>query len=204
MKITERDLFILTVVYKFRFALGRHIKELANFSGMRSADRRLKVLVESGYLTRKKYLYGVPYLYTLAHKGRVLLGVNKRAEEMHEGKITHDIYVLEAVIFFIKKYSLTVEAIESEKELHVKDGYGIRKHQPDFVFSLNDKKYAVEIELTLKTKARLEQNIRNNYLNFDGQIWLTHNRKVRLLLQSFAGEYPNMQIKTMKEVKEND
>ena len=76
MKLTERDFFILRLVYKFRFALSRHVKKLSSFSGHRATDRRLRLLVLGGYLSRKKYLYGIPYLYTLTHKGRILLGVN--------------------------------------------------------------------------------------------------------------------------------
>jgi len=74
MQITNRDMELLRLVYRFKFCLGRHIKELIQFTGTRSADRRLTALVEAGYLTRKKYLYGVPYLYTVAHKGRILIG----------------------------------------------------------------------------------------------------------------------------------
>ena len=99
MELTERDYLILSLVFRFKFCLGRHIRVLANFSGSRASDRRLKSLCEGGYLSRKKYLYGMPYLYTLTHKGRVLLGVNKREDKIRIDKITHDIHVLDAVIF---------------------------------------------------------------------------------------------------------
>ena len=58
-------------------------------------------MVEAGYLTREKYLYGIPYLYTLSHKGRILLGANKREDKIRVDRITHDIYMIEAIIYCV-------------------------------------------------------------------------------------------------------
>jgi len=204
MELTERDLGILRLVYKFRFCLGRHVLALADFSGLRATDRRLRALVEAGYLERQKYLYGLPYLYTLTHKGRVLIGANKREDKIRVDKITHDIYVIEAVIFFLKKYNLSLTAIESEKELHVKDGFGQRKHQPDFVFYLADKRYAAEVELNIKARERLEKNIRDNYVSYDGQIWITNDKKVFALIKIYQNEYSNIILMTLEEVLGHD
>ena len=200
MIITDRDMEILRLIYRFKFCLGRHIKTLGAFSGTRATDRRLKALVEAGYLNRKKYLYGVPYLYTVAHKGRVLIGANKRENKIRLEQITHDITVLDSLIFFKEKYSLTLSDIESERELHIKEGFGMRKHQPDFVFSYSEKKYAVEVELTPKAKARLEKNVQDNYLAYDNQIWITDDTKVLAMLQNLAGSYSNIEIIGLGEI----
>ena len=200
MIIMDRDVKILKLVYRFKFCLGRHIKTLVEFSGMRAADRRLKVLVEAGYLNRKKYLYGVPYLYTLTHKGRVLIGANKRENKIRLEQITHDSYVLDAVIFFKEKYGLVLSDIESERELHIRDGFGARKHQPDFVFTYEEKRYAVEVELTPKAKTNLEKNVRDNYLNYDSQTWITDDAKVLAMLQSLCDEYSNIEILRLGEI----
>ena len=191
---------ILRLIYRFKFCLGRHIKTLAQFSGTRAADRRLKALVEAGYLNRKKYLYGIPYLYTVAHKGRVLIGANKRENKIRLEQISHDIYVLEALIFFKEKYALALSDIESERELHIKEGFGTRKHQPDFIFSYQGKKYAIEIELTAKAKANFEKNVRDNYLNYDAQIWITDDTKVFSMLQALNNNYSNIEIIRLGEM----
>jgi len=93
LELQDRDWKILRLVHRFRFCLGRHIKVLCGFDGARATDRRLKMLFEAGYLDRKKYLYGIPYMYTLSHKGRILLGVNKREDKIRVDRITHDIYI---------------------------------------------------------------------------------------------------------------
>jgi len=198
--ITDRDMEILRLVYRFKFALGRHVGVLVGFTGSRASDRRLKALVDAGYLSRKKYLYGVPYLYTVAHKGRILIGANKRENKIRLEQITHDSYVLDAVIFFKEKYGLLLADIESERELHIKDGFGTRKHQPDFVFTYEGKRYAAEVELTPKAKANLEKNVRDNYLNYDNQIWVTDDTKVLAMLQNLSNDYSNIEILRLGEI----
>ena len=204
MNLTDRDKEILNLVYRFKFCLGRHIKVLGNFTGSRASDRRLKILVEAGYLARKKIIYGVPFIYTLTHMGRLLIGANKREDKIRIDRLTHDIYVLDTVIYFIEKYGISLKVIESEKELHIKDGYGARKHQPDFMFTKDGESCAVEIELNAyKTKEVLEKNIRDNYMGYDRQIWLVNHIKAYTMLQKFTDEYSNIKILRLEEVIEH-
>ena len=120
LELQDRDWEILRLVHRFRFCLGRHVMVLCGFSGARASDRRLKLLVDAGYLERKKYLYGIPYMYTLSHKGRILLGANKREDKIRVDRISHDIYILEAIIYCVLKYGVSLASIESEKELHTR------------------------------------------------------------------------------------
>jgi hypothetical protein len=53
--------------------VGRQIKEMCGFSTVSACDKRLKALIEAGYLERKKYIYGVAGLYTLTHNTGVLV-----------------------------------------------------------------------------------------------------------------------------------
>jgi len=191
---------ILKLIYRFKFCLGRHVKALVGFEGTRACDRRLKVLVDVGYLNRKKYLYGIPYLYTVAHKGRLLIGANKRENKIRLEQITHDCYVLDALIYFKAKYNLSLDDIHSERELHIQDGFGNRKHHPDFIFTYENKSYAIEVELTPKAKANLERNVRDNYLNYDIQIWITDDNKVINLLQGLSAEYSDIRIIRLEDI----
>jgi len=200
LELQERDYEILKLVHRFRFCLGRHIQVLCDFSGARASDRRLKLLLEAGYLARRKYLYGVPYMYTLSHKGRILLGVNKREDRIRVDRITHDIYIIEAIIYYALRYGVPISSIESEKELHIKDGFGLRKHQPDFVVNSAGGRVAVEVELNPKPKDRMEENIRENYMKYDRQVWITNNSKVKSLLKEFTGEYSNIEVMPLEDV----
>lgn len=139
-------------------------------------------------------------LLTLTHKGRLLIGANKREHKIRLEQITHDITVLDAVIFFREKYKLKLSDTESERKLHIKDDFGQRKHQPDFIFTHERKSYAVEVELTPKSKANFEKNVQNNYLAYDTQIWLTDDKKVLAMLQNLLFSYSNIEIISLEEI----
>lgn len=201
IELNNRDFTILKIIYKFRFSIGKHIKILAGFSSQRSCDRRLKKLLEAKYIQRKRYFYGFPYIYTLSHKGRMLLGVNKRAENIRLDQLSHDICVVDCAIYFLRNYDFCLDFLTSEKELHSINGFSGHKHTPDFVLEINGIKTAYEIELTPKKTNTLENNVKVNYLNFDNQIWITDNKKVKQNLEEIKKQY-EIQVVDLKEVME--
>lgn len=202
MKLVDRDYTIFREVERWRYCLGRHIKVLAGFSSQRSCDRRLRVLLDNGFLCRKKIIYGIPSIYTLPFKSKMLIGANKRQDKIRLDNIVHDIVVLDTAIYFLSKYNISLSDIQTEKQLHSLDGFSTRKHQPDFIFTKNNKTYCVEIELTLKAKDRLVKNISSNFLNFDIQIWiLEDNPKLIKIINENKLQYPNIEILEIKEVK---
>ena len=202
MKLVDRDYTIFREVERWRYCLGRHIKVLAGFSGQRSCDRRLRVLLDNGFLCRRKIIYGIPSIYTLPFKSKMLIGANKRQDKIRLDNIVHDIVVLDTAIYFLSKYNISLSDIQTEKQLHSIDGFSTRKHQPDFIFTKNNKTYCVEIELTLKAKDRLVKNISSNFLNFDIQIWiLEDNPKLIKIINENKLQYPNIEILEIKEVK---
>lgn len=193
--LVDRDILVLQELARWRFLLGRHIAVFCRFSSIRTADRRLKILVEAKYLERKKILYGLPYIYTLAHKGRLFIGANKRAENIRLDTLRHDIIVRDCIPYFVNKYGLRYSDIITEKELHLLDGFGTRKHYPDFVFTKDKETYAVEIEISNKSKERIEENIRINYLNYDYQIWIVESdNRIKRILDENTLKVENMSI----------
>jgi len=94
---------------------------------------------------------------------------------------------------------LSLADFESERELHIKDGFGLRQHHPDFLFRRDDKIFAVEVELTPKSKLRVEKNIRDNYIKYDAQIWLTSSNKTFALISQIADAYTNIKVMRLEE-----
>jgi len=195
MELMQRDLNILMLVGRFTFMTGKVIKEFY-FSSDRTKERRLKILVDSGYLKREKILYGYPYFYTLTHKGRILIGLNKKASNVRIERIKHDLIVLDVLIQILEKYQLTINDIMTEKELHRKDGFSRRKHHPDFIFTYKNQTYAVEIELTVKAKDVLNKNIQLNYMAYDYQLWFVekNNKKLIKNLDECGRKYDSISI----------
>ena len=204
MVLVDRDYRILRDIERFRFCLSRHIRLLAGFEGQRACDRRLKALIEAGYIDRKKILYGVPSVYFLTHKGKMLIGANKRQDKIRVERINHDSVVIDTAIYFALKREVDIENIVTEKELHSKQGFGDRKHYPDFIFEKDDKKYCVEVELTAKSKQNFEKVLEENYLTYDIQYYVIYKNghKIKSMLDQLSVKYQNIDIINVEEVQE--
>jgi len=206
IRIVERDIKLFREVERWRVVLGRHIAVLAGFEGQRACQRRLKKLIEAGFLARRKVLYGVPDIYNLTHKAKLLASLPERPERQRVEQIPHDIAVLDTAIFLHRTKNIPFEAVTAEKQLHQQDGFGTRKHRPDFVFTANGKTYCVEVELSLKAKSRLEQNILANFMAYDFQIWIVPDKqcKIHLILKDNQDKYPNIRVLELQEVQKNE
>lgn len=202
MRLTERDELILREVDRWRACGSKHIRWLANFSGQRATDRRLKILIEAGYLERKKYLYGVPSIYFLTAKGKSLIHVGTGTEKVKIEQIIHDRTVLDTAIYFMHKENLSLQDITTEKQLHQLDGFGIRKHRPDFVFTKDKLTHCVEVELTKKANNRLLNIIKDNFMEYDMQIWIVPDYQTAILnvLNDSQRYYTNIQVHSLQKI----
>lgn len=202
--MTERDELILREIDRWRACGSKHIRFLAGFSGQRATDRRLKILIEAGYLERQKFLYGVPYIYFLTAKGKSLIHVGTGKEKIKIEQITHDKTVLDTAIYFMNKEGLTLQDITTEKQLHQLDGFGVRKHKPDFIFTKDELTYCVEVELTLKAKSRLLNIIKDNFMEYDVQIWIVPDSQKAILqvLKESKKLYDNIQARSLQKIND--
>ena len=203
MRVEERDMLILREIERWRVCGSRHIKFLAGFTGQRATDRRLKILIEAEYLERKKYLYGVPSIYFVTPKGKKLIQSNARPEKVKIEQIVHDMTVLDTAIYFMHKESLLLNDITTEKQLHQLDGFGMRKHRPDFIYTKNNETNCVEVELSLKSKPRFESIIKDNFIVYDTQFWIVPDTqsKIKKILADNKRIYANTEIINLEEVK---
>ncbi len=204
LRVTERDELILREIYRWKACGSKHIRFLAGFSGQRATDRRLKILTDSEYIERKKFLYGVPYVYFLTNKGKSLIHVGTGKEKIKVEQIIHDRTVLDTAIYFMNKEGLSLQDIISEKQLHQSDGFGVRKHRPDFIFTKDELTYCVEVELTLKAKSRLLNIIRNNFMEYDVQIWIIPDSQKAILqvLKESKKLYDNIQARSLQKIND--
>ncbi len=201
IQLNERDSVVMHEISRWRFCLGRQLKILADFSSQRTCDRRLKKLIDAGYLKRVHLVYGIPGLYFATKKAKDFYNLDCITSTVRLNQLQHDIMVIDTAIYFIGK-GLDEKSIITERELKHEDGFSAPKHRPDFIFTKSDEKCCVEVELTEKSKERLEKNIRDNYLNFDIQYWITGNEKIKRNLEKFQSRYSNIEIIEDKEVTE--
>ncbi len=203
VRLVERDYHILKEIDKWRVITGKHICVLCAFTGQRACDRRLKKLIEIDLISRKKILYGVPGIYFLTSSGRALIGASDKIENVRVEQIIHDITVLDTAIYFNRKYGMDFSSVITEKQLHQKDGFGVRRHRPDFIFTKGNKTYCVEIELNLKSRERFSKNIVSDFTDYDGQFWIVPDLKSKIakFLLNMKNSYPNIKIIELSEVK---
>lgn len=206
IRLVERDYRVLREIDRWRAITGRQIAELAGFSSEQTGDRRLKKLIVAGLVERKRVLYGVPYLYSLTAKGKSLIAAPSYKEKFRIEQIRHDLAVVDTAIYFHNKLSVPYGNILSEKQLHRLDGFSNRKHRPDLVFTDTEQKSTcAEIELSLKAKDRLKKNIKDNFINYDLQIWVVPSLQHRIanILQLEQAAYSDIEILELKEVSTN-
>ena len=205
IRLVDRDKKIIKEIDRWRVCQGRHIKELAGFEGQRACDRRLRKLIEAGYVKREKILYGVAGIYRITAKAKKLMKeqLPNAHRKIRIEQLTHDIAVLDTAIFLGQKQGIPFEDITTEIELHRQDGFGVRKHRPDFVFTQNGKTVCVEVELTLKAKHRLDKNIKDNFLVYDRQIWVVPSlgTKIAKILTTSKAEYPNIELIELSKIQ---
>ena len=135
----------------------------------------------------------------LTRKAKKLISANPRQEKIREDQVIHDIAVLDIAVHFMKYLGVT--DIKTEKQLHQEDEFTRRVHHPDFIFTDGQKTYCVEVELSLKSRARFEQNIKSNFMKYDVQTWITDNNKIIKLLKGYKRQYPNIKVINYRRFK---
>ena len=203
IQIVERDKQIIRELDRWRVCQGRHIKHLVGFSGQRACDRRLRKLIEAGYIKREKILYGVAGIYSNTSKAKKIVENISTNQKIRVEQIHHDIAVLDTANYINQKNGTAYSQMHTEIELHRRDGFGLRKHRPDFVITAGDKTICVEVELSLKSKDRFLTNIHNNFLEYDIQIWVVPdlNSKIADFLKENISPFPNIKIIPLQEVQ---
>ena len=204
-RLVDRDYKLMKEVDRWRCVNGAQLCALAGFPSQRTCDRRLKILLEAGYITRKKILYGVPYLYFLTSKGQTLIHVQGAIKKVKIEQIVHDLEVVNTAVYLNKVKGIPYSDMTTEIELHRQDGFSNRKHRPDLIYSMEEKKTCVEVELTLKAKGRFLKNIEDNFMGYDMQLWIVPDKenKIATFLQDYQTKYINIEILELKEVQKH-
>lgn len=200
LKLVPRDYILMQQICKWRFLLGRQIKILAGFPSQRTVDRRIKILKEAGYIKGAYKLYGVPALYFATNKAKNVFNLDFVTTDVKVARVIHDIAVVDTAIYFMKKLNAT--DIKSEREFRHDSGFKRNGHYPDFICRIGNNTYAVEIEMTAKNKAVLENNIKKNYLEYDNQVWVVPKDKVKIwtVLEKVKTTYSNIFMIYLEEV----
>ena len=205
-RLTDRDRIVIQEIDRWRACLGRHIRVLADFSGQRACDRRLHKLIELGLIERRRIIYGCPGVYRNTYRAKAIVPDINPADKVRIEHLTHDIVVIDTAIYINQRDGIQFKEIMTEKQLHSQDGFGVRRHRPDFIYQQDNKSICVEVELTLKAKDKLIKNIKDNFLTYDRQLWIVPSMqsKITHILENNRVNYPNIEILEVSEVQKHD
>lgn len=202
--LTNRDELVLRELSRFRGCLGNQIKVFGSFSNVRPMNRRLKKLIDNGYLERKRHVYGIAGVYRITNKAKKQLGIYLPISEIRLDQLEHDLLIVDVYLYLKETLGLKASDFITEKELRHEEGFNTRTHLPDLVYKHADKLFCVEIELSLKAKERLEKNIKSNYVEYNGQFWYIKytNSKLKEWLEEFSLYYSDLEIISIEVVQD--
>ena len=161
MRFVERDGEILRWVNGFGFASADQIMRYMNVKKA-TCYTRLKKLVEAGYLNRERILHGQARIHKLTKEGILASGDHLRPTgEIRLGTFKHDLALVDLALdlrdatggeFIPQRRIRHDEGLSGLGQFgHVADGYLHLLH--------HDKPIAIELELTVKAKSRLNSII---------------------------------------------
>ena len=206
MRLTADDLVLIRWINKYkRVTVGQALIFLG--VSKQNVYRRVKRLVDNGYLVHERIFHGKPGIYYPTHKG-----VNAAGDLMPPARVNltdydHDLKVVDIALHFEKKYGYWKSERELKSDKGISGGFGSKTHIPDGITKINDTLIGIEVELTRKGKDRLKKIFMQHVRSIDYQkVWYFVNdektrqyllanmdHRVRSIIQVFhINEVPNL------------
>lgn len=176
IQLTPRDRELLEFLAEHRLALADHVRVLMSISAG-AADARLRALADAGYLTREPLFQGQPWCTQIARRGLAAIGSELPTPRLDLRSYQHDVGIAWLWLAARSGTFGPVREVIGERRLRSHDastegarnplgvrlggvGPGGREriHYPDLVLiTHDDKRIAVELELSWKGPARTER-----------------------------------------------
>lgn len=168
MRLTQRDILLFEWINGHGFVKADQIMRFLKVKKT-TGYRRIKKLVDNGYIERKNILHGAGAVHLITKKAQNAAGDDLSIlKNISLGGFVHDLRLVDLSLDLQEKYNCD---FISERRLRFwggLGGVGIEGHIPDGVLEFSDKKkWAIELELSVKAASRLK-NIMSGYAgNFD-------------------------------------
>ena len=200
-KLTTRDIEILQFVNEFGFCEMPHLD--ARFGLCKPRNYQVVGrLVKAGLLRHERVFYGRHGIYRLTPRGAKLTDLPALAK-IPMGNYSHCISLIEV---YLKLRELYPEAdwVSERHLMHDKhfDGVGKRGHVPDGILVFADgKQVAIEVELTLKGRQRLESILKSYGAAFGfSAVWYYAPKKIAGSIGLLAAKMAFIKIHTLEEL----
>lgn len=154
--LSEREKSILRFIHDFGFCESKHLMRRFNL-GRSTCYAQIKILQRMGLIVHRISLAKRFGAYSLSQKGVKYLGDElPYLARIPLGAYLHHVKVIDVHLDLINKYPkhqwITERYLIKQKAENLA---GTKVHLPDAVVLLDKKNVAIEVELTLKSRARL-------------------------------------------------
>lgn len=160
MIFQERDAEILRWVNGFGFASAEQIRQFMKV-GNTAAYVRVKKLVEGGYLARERILHGQARIHKVTKKGVLASGdAVLPLNYVNLGTFRHDFKLVDLGLMLEEQTGGTFQPDRRIRHDEGLSGVGQLGHVADGYLHIGeDKPIAVELELSVKSRARIQSII---------------------------------------------
>lgn len=200
MKLTDRDIEILRFINDCGYCITPHVASFISVKQWR-ISQIMKRLVHRKLVVKEHVFQGHPVIYYLTPEGASFTELPP-IEYVSLGTYRHQVAMINVAL---KLMRIHPEAIwVSERHLkHDKyyDGIGKRGHVADslLVFS-NDRQIAIEIELSIKGKRRIESILKSYATQFDiKEVWYFCSPGAYSMLSTLAAKKSLIKLFSIKE-----
>jgi len=167
-EIKERKKEIVTFIYENKISLIRHIEGLF-FDSYSRARNYLALLEAKGLLKSTTFKhFGGEKVYFLSYKGIDYLknlGLDATRYKIHENELTHDVTVLDILVYFLKHKGI-VNFTTDYRLRRIRKKENATYRVPDFIFTDSEGKSGyLEYELSDKPRAIIKRYI-EDYISY--------------------------------------
>ena len=204
MIFQERDAEILKWINGFGFASAEQIQAFMKV-GKTACYVRLKKLVDGGYLTRERILHGQARIHKLTKKGMLACGdAILPLKYVNLGTFRHDFKLIDLALMLERETGGSFMPDRRIRHDEGLSGVGQLGHIADGFLTIGqDKPIAVELELSVKSRARI-----NSIINGYGgnlavkEVWYyTDNKEVIRAITKASKGFDFIKVKEMPSNK---
>lgn len=200
IQVTKRDVEILQFINECGFCIMPQIEERFAVKGRRSYQI-MERLVKAGFLHHKRVFYTGHGIYYLANKGARFSSL-PITEKISLSIYEHQI-ILTNLYLKLRKLYPNMEWISERRLIHTKyfDGVGRRGHVSDGILIFPDSKHvAIEVELHLKGKNRLERILKDysNQLSIK-EVWYFCPERIMKALTAIVSKKSFIKVFSLTE-----
>jgi len=200
VQLTTRDIAILEFINMFGFCETAQLNRRFELRCPRNYQV-MNRLIKAGLVTHQRVFHDRPGIYRLTKRGAGFTDLPPLSR-LRLGNYRHDVMVIDLYLALRQRYPeaqwVSERALMRDKHT---PGVGQRGHLPDGVLLLPEQKsIAVEIELSMKGKHRLERILKGYSAAFDyGAVWYYCSDAVAAYIASMAARMPFIKIHRLQE-----